>query len=126
MDNSISYGLRNPAMTDDIGMTMIERQFPTTISPYSYGFTDGTTPQINNGQPQTDTYQTKRQKEYGTIKKILIGLGIAAAAVFGFKKGAKYIKQGYNYVKNNSGSWLSKCKNSISNIYSKIKNKISP
>ena len=126
MDNSVIYGLRNPAMTDDIGMTMIERQFPTTIDSMSYGFADGTAPKINNGQPNADTYQSKRQKEYNTIKQVLIGLGVVALGIFGFKKGAKYIRQGYNYVKNNSGTLFNNCKDFITNIFSKIKNKISP
>ena len=126
MDNSILYGLRNPAMTDDIGMTMIERQFPTNINTMSYGFADGTAPQINNGQPQTDTYQTKQQKEYSTIKKILVGLGVAALGIFGFKKGTKYVKQAFNYIAPKTQSLFTKCKNGISNIFNKIKNKISP
>ncbi len=126
MDNSILYGLRNPAMTDDIGMSMIERQYPTTITTSSYGFADGTAPKINNGQPQTDTYQTKRQKEYSTIKKVLLGLGAAALGLFAFKKGSKLIKKGYNYIKTNASPAFDKCKNFISNIFSKIKNKISP
>ncbi len=126
MDNSILYGLRNPAMTDDIGMSMIERQFPTTISSTNYIPADGTVPKFNNGQLNADTYQSKKEKEYGIIKKVLIGLGVAALGIFGFKKGAKYVKQGLSYIKNNAGSWWNTCKNSVINIFSKIKTKISP
>lgn len=115
MDNSVLYGLRNPAMTDDIGMTMIERQFPTTISSMNYIPADGT--RINPGQPWSDTYQSKRQKEYSVIKKVLIGLGVLALGIFGYKKGSKYVKQAYNYVKTNAKPFYQKCKNFIKNIF---------
>lgn len=126
MDNSILYGLRNPAMTDDIGMTMIERQFPTPIGPTSYVPADGNVPQINNGQPNSDIYQTKKEKEYSTIKKILLALGAIGLGIFGFKKGAKWVSKSYNYIKTNSGSLITKCKDFVKNTYSKIKTKISP
>lgn len=115
MDNSILYGLRNPAMTDDIGMTMIERQFPTTISPINPMPSDGG--MINPGQPLADTYQSKRQKEYSIIKKVLVGLVVLALGIFGLKKGSKLVKQAYNYVKTNAKPFYQKCKNFIKNIF---------
>ena len=162
MDNSILYGLRNPAMTDDIGMTMIERQFPTNITPLGYTPGNVTNTSAYFNQPYADTFdpnggtaQTKRQKEYSTIKKVLVGLGVAALAFIGYKKGVKGIKKGWEALKNlfkggktptpasvttvktpiknifTKGknmviSVYSKCKNWIINIFNKIKTKISP
>ena len=126
MDNSILYGLRNPAMTDDIGMSMIERQFPTTMTSMSYVPADSPLPQINNGQPKADTYQAKREKEYSTIKKILVGLGVAALGIFGLKKGSKYVKQAYDYIAPHVKNIFTKGQNFVSNLYNKIKIKVSP
>lgn len=126
MDNSILYGLRNPAMTDDIGMSMIERQFPTNITPSSYGFADGTAPQINNGQPKTDTYQTKREKEYSTIKKVLAVLGVIALGVLGITIGSKYAKKAYKNIAPQIENTYKKCQKGISDLFNKIKPKVSP
>lgn len=123
MDNSILYGLRNPAMTDDIGMSMIERQYPTTIDNMSYGFADGTAPKINNGQPSKDTYQTKREKEYSAIKKILIGLGVVALGALGLKFGYKYIKKGYENIAPQVKDIFSKVKKNFTDLFNK---KVSP
>ena len=125
MDNSILYGLRNPAMTDDIGMTMIERQYPTVLSPINHLTVDGK-PIINSGQPESDLYQTKRQKEYSVIKKVLAVFGVIALGVFGYKKGVKGLTQAYNYVTSKSSSFFTGLKNGIKNVYAKIKTKISP
>ncbi|MBO6256510.1 hypothetical protein J6N69_00540 [bacterium] len=162
MDNSILYGLRNPAMTDDIGMSMIERQFPTNITPLGYTPSDVTNKSAYFNQPYNDTFEqngskalSKRDREKSLIKKILVGLGVAALAFFGLRKGVKGIKSGFEYVKNifKSGkksvtpptapktssvkniftkgkdfvvNVFSKCKNWIINIFNKIKTKISP
>ncbi len=122
MDNSILYGLRNPAMTDDIGMSMIERQFPTTMNSMTYVPADGSLPQINNGQPQSDIYQNKRKKEYSLIKKILLGIGAVALGIIGIKTGPKI----YNKIASKVPNLISKCKTGIINLFNKIKTKISP
>ena len=141
MDNSILYGLKNPAMTDDIGMTMIERQYPTNITPLGYTTANVTNKSAYYEQPHADTFQTRREKEYSTIKKVLVGLAITALGIFGIRKGSKGIKNAYDYVKNlfkggkpapvaSAPSTLSvkkvftKCKNLIVNMFNKGKNGI--
>lgn len=162
MDNSILYGLRNPAMTEDIGMTMVERQFPTNITPLGYTPANVTNKSAYFNQPYNDTFEqnggmapSKRDREKSVAKKILVGLGVAALAFFGLRKGVKGIKNGFEYVKNifKGGKKsvtppatpktssvkniftkgknfvvdvFSKCKNWIINIFNKIKSKISP
>ena len=145
MDNSIIYGLRNPAMTDDIGMCMIERQYPTMITPWGYTPGNVTNKSAYFEQPYADTFQTKRDKEYSTIKKVLVGLSIVALGLLGLKRGVKGIKDGYKYVKNlftkgsgsktvaaSTGSILSGVKNgyvyvknNAKNIFTKGKNVVS-
>ncbi len=139
MDNSILYGLRNPAMTEDIGMSMIERQYPTNITPLGYTPANVTNKSAYFEQPYADTFQTKREKEYSIIKKVLVGLGVVALGILGLRKGTKGIKNAYNYVKNlfkggkttpvtptpSTGSVkkiFTKCKNIVINLFNKGKN----
>lgn len=140
MDNSIVYGFRNPAMTEDIGMSMIERQYPTVITPLGYTPGNVTNKSAYFNQPYADTFQTKREKEYSTIKKVLVGLGLAALGIFTYKKGTKGIKNIYNNIKNlfkggktaaptvaTTGKGtikkvFNKCKNIIVNVFNKGKN----
>lgn len=141
MDNSILYGLRNPAMTEDIGMSMIERQYPTNITPLGYTPANATNRSVYFEQPYADTFQTKREREHSTIKKVLVGLGVVALGILGIRKGTKGIKSAYNYVKNlfkggkpapvtptpSTGSVknvFTKCKNVVVNVFNKGKNGI--
>lgn len=143
MDNSILYGLRNPAMTEDIGMSMIERQYPTNITPLGYTPANITNKSAYFEQPYADTFQTKREKEYSTIKKVLVGLGVVALGILGIRKGTKGIKNAYSYIKNlfkggkpaptsatptpGTGSVknvFTKCKNVVVNVFNKGKNGI--
>lgn len=130
MDESIRYNLRNPAFTDDIGYSMINRMYPGVIDPLT-----GTVNSqigdvnINLGQPQQDSYEnTQKSADKEKFKKILIyGAGIALL-IFGFKKGKALI----NLVKglfsksgnaSTSGkSLLGKAKNLGANILNKVKN----
>ena len=126
MDNSILYGLRNPSMTEDIGMSLIERQYQTQITPLGYTPANVTNKSAYFNQPYADTFQTKREKEHSTLKKILIGLGLVAVGVFAYKKGLQGIKKAYNYIEQNASDIFSKSKNAITNLYTKIKTKVSP
>lgn len=164
MDNNIIYGFRNPSMSEDIGMSMIERQYPTNITPLGYTPNNVTNKSAYFEQPDSDTFvqnggivQSKRDKEYSVIKKVLVGLGVIALGFFAYKKGIKGIKNAYKYVKNlftkgatskttakTSGGIFDKCKkgyeyvknhvknlytkskNGISNLFNKIKPKVSP
>jgi len=99
MENSIIYGLRNPVITEDIGMSMIERQYPTNITPLGYTPNNLTNKSGYFEQSYADTFQTKREKEYSAIKKVLIGLGLTALGIFAYKKGVKGIKELYNNAK---------------------------
>ena len=127
MDNSIIYGLRNPAMTEDIGMSMIERQYPTNITPLGYTPANITNKSAYFEQPYADTFQTKQQKEHSAFKKILVGLGLVALGIFGYKKGSKYIKKAYNYVAPHIKNVFTKGKNIVVNLINKIKpKKVSP
>ncbi|MBP3820953.1 hypothetical protein J6G99_04840 [bacterium] len=110
MDGSIQYNLRNPAITDDIGMSMIERQFPSTINAITgvpnFDIKDV---KINNGQPQTDNYKGKSKKdkkESHWIRNSLIGSGAIGLAALGFFKG----KSIFAAVKNFATNIISKIK----------------
>lgn len=113
MDDSIRYGLRNPAFTDDIAKAMIERAYPTTIDELSSNpAIDVSDIKFNNGQPQKDSYNpTQSQKDKANLKKILAGAGIVTlcvlAAIFG--------KKAFNFTKN-------KIPDNMKNIGSNIKN----
>ena len=164
MDNSIIYGFRNPSMSEDIGMSMIERQYPTNITPLGYTPNNVTNKSAYYNQPYGDTFmqngeipQSKRDKENSVIKKVLAGLCVIALGFFAYKKGIKSIKNAYQYVKDfftkggtskttatTSGGIFDKCKkgyefiknhaknlytkskNGISNLFNKIKPKVSP
>ncbi len=92
MDNSALYGLRNPAFTDDIGMTMINRQFPSNIDSITgCSFNaDLENLKINPGQPGEDTYNNKPNKKKSGWKNFLLGsaiaTGLAAVGYALFKK----------------------------------------
>lgn len=120
MDYSVLYGLRNPAFTDDYAMSMFEKQFPTNINP-SNGFLDPLTSKINPGQPGSDVFQSKQQKEYSLIKKALVVLGLAGVALLGIKIVPKYIKSAASKVMNSVKSGFSKISDSFKNIFHKIK-----
>ncbi len=95
MDESIKYNLRNPAFTDDIGYSMINRMYPTSINPMS-GTIDNQLGDVklNNGQPEQDSYQkTKRDSDKEIFKKLLIGGAAVVLAIFGFKKGKSLLSK---------------------------------
>lgn len=124
MDNSIIYGFRNPAMTEDIGMSMIERQFPTNITPLGYTPNNVTNKSAYYNQPYADTFQTKQQKEHSAFKKILVGLGLVALGFFAYKKGTKGIKEFYDtHIKTlfKKGTKSEPLKTATSGIFDKCK-----
>jgi len=90
-DNSAYYGLSNPAFTKDIGYGMIDMMYPSAgIDPVS-GTVDiqpaDVPPLVNNGQPNSDTFQSEGKSKKGkTVRNVLIGLGVAALAALGFYK----------------------------------------
>ena len=152
MENSIIYGFRNPAMSEDIGMSMIERQFPTNITPLGYTPNNVTNKSAYYEQPYADTYeqngvipQNKGGKGTSVIKKVLAGLCVIALGLFAYKKGAKGIKEFYDThvgtlftkgagskpAKTATSGIFDKCKkgyeyikNHVSNIFIKSKNGI--
>jgi hypothetical protein len=81
--------LAHPFFSEDIGMSMMKRMYPTTIDPL-YGpdlYMSGVT--MNPGQPLADSYETPKQKREGNIlKTIAAGLILAGLGFFGIKKGA--------------------------------------
>ena len=82
-DNSAYYGLSNPAFTKDIGYGMIDMMYPSAgIDPVS-GTVDiqpaDVPPLVNNGQPNSDTFQSEGKSKKGKIvRNVLIGFGVAA------------------------------------------------
>lgn len=98
LNNSVYYGLNNPAFTNDVAGAMLEMMYP-----YSLDKVSGTVDMMpieaaqlmNIGQPAQDKYQTnpdnkelKRDKQEKVLKNILIGaavLGISALGYFKFK-----------------------------------------
>lgn len=131
MDNSIIYGFRNPAMTEDIGMSMIERQFPTNITPLGYTPNNVTNKSGYFEQPYADTYEqngvipiSKRDKEYSVIKKVLAGLAVIALGIFAYKKGVSGMKEFYKtHIKTlfTKGAESKPAKTAASGIFDKCK-----
>lgn len=129
MDESIRYNLRNPAFSDDIGYSMINRMYPGMVNPIT-GAPDlqiGNV-NINVGQPQEDTYEnSQKSKDNDKIKKLLVGVGGLALAIFGFKKGkliVNFVKGLFkNGIKLPSGKKiLNNIKAFGTNIIDKVKN----
>lgn len=86
--------LANPFFCEDIGMSMMNRMYPTTINPL-YGpdlYMSGVA--MNSGQPMVDSYETSKQKrEGGIIKTIAAGLILAGLGFLGIKKGSALTKK---------------------------------
>ena len=146
MDESIKYNLRNPAFTDDIGYSMINRMYPSSVNPMS-GTIDNQLGDVklNNGQPEQDSFQkTKRDSDKEIFKKLLLGGAAVILAIFGFKKGKSLISKlkglfsggnnisGKTITNNVKGfgakigaklkSFWTKIKSATSNPISKVKN----
>ena len=126
IDNSALYNLTNPAFTKDIGSTMVETMYPTTIDSISGTVEttlDDTAGKINNGQPQKDTFspqETKREKEKRTIKNILISAGALALGAFAIYK----LKVPFNKLVSATKNIGNKCLSAIKNVYNATKTKI--
>ena len=129
MDESIKYNLRNPAFTDDIGYSMINRMYPGTVNPIT-GTADSQIGNVNlnSGQPQQDTYEkTQKSKDNDKIKKLLVGVGGVVLAILGFKKGKLIVNFVKGLFKNgiklpSAKNILNNVKNFGTNIIDKVKN----
>lgn len=128
MDESIRYNLRNPAFSEDICTSQINRMFPC-VQDSGYNISGMPTGvNFNNGQPTTDKYQPRSQKDKALIKKLLIGAGILALGgfAFGTVKGlfssAKTIlEKGFGGLKGKITSSGSKIKGFFGKIIKKFK-----
>lgn len=93
LDNSVYYGLQNPAFTKDIGYGMIDAMYPCTADIDPVSGTVETLPVdaaagINNGQPASDVFQSGNKNnptKKHTLRNILLLSGAAIAALAGFK-----------------------------------------
>lgn len=107
MDQSIKYNLRNPAFLDDIGYSIINRQYPCIedrmVGVSQFG-KNGV--QINNGQPNQDEFNSDKKKNKNIFTKFIIGGAIVGLGILLFKKG---------------GAILSGAKNLFTKLLSKIK-----
>ena len=121
MDQSIQYNLRNPAMVEDIGYSMINQMYPTMSTDIPYAGTpalSGT--QINAGQPSKDTFKpSKAQRESNFISKVLLLGAVALGGLFIYKKSGKIAGKIVDLAKKMG----SKAVNTGKNIGSKIKAK---
>ena len=101
MDQSIQYNLRNPAFLDDIGYSMIDKQFPV-IDPNILGANPINSPnvKINNGQPAQDEFNNsdKKSKSKGIFKKAIIIGAIIGLGILGIKKGKSILKSCKNFI----------------------------
>ncbi|MDY6310713.1 MAG: YtxH domain-containing protein [Cyanobacteriota bacterium] len=120
MDNSVLYGLRNPAFTEDYPMSIIGKQFATNIDPID-GLGSYNTSPINPGQPQKDIFQSKKQKEYSAIKKVAFGLGAIGAAALGIKFAPKAGKAVFNKIAGVAKKGFGAVSDFFKKIYHKIK-----
>lgn len=122
MDQSIQYNLRNPAMVEDIGYSMINQMYPTmsTDMPYAGGVPTLPGTQINPGQPTRDTFKpSKAQRESNFISKVLLLGAVALGGLFIYKKSGKIAGKIVDLAKKLG----SKVVNTGKNIGSKIKAK---
>ncbi len=121
MDQSIQYNLRNPAMVEDIGYSMINQMYPTMSTDIPYAGApalSGT--QINPGQPSKDTFKpSKAQRESNFISKVLLLGAVALGGLFIYKKSGKIAGKIVDLAKKLG----SKVVNTGKNIGSKIKAK---
>lgn len=94
MFDSSSYNLSNPAFTDDIGMSNMNRMLPMAPATFAGGtYFQGITGTRINGKLSNDIYQpTRKQRDKSIFKKILLGAGVIAASVLCFKGGKKAVK----------------------------------
>lgn len=98
MENSASYNLTNPAFTEDIGLSNLNRMLP--MAPASFGagmYVPGITGTMSgtriNGHLTNDIYQpTRKQRDIANFKKIFIAAGAVIAGVLCFKGGKKIFK----------------------------------
>ena len=100
MDQSIQYNLRNPAFLDDIGYSMIDKQFPI-IDPNIIGQNPLNNPnvKINNGQPAQDEFNNSdKKKNKSLFKKALIIGAIVGLGILGIKKGKSILKSCKNFI----------------------------
>ena len=101
MNQSIQYNLRNPAFLDDIGFSMIEKQYPCCegeLSGVSKFGKSGIT--INNGQPNQDEFNSSKTKKKSLLKKFVITGAIIGLGIFALKKGKNAISGAKNLIAN--------------------------
>lgn len=131
IDNSVMYGLRNPAMTQDIGASMMNNMFPVPPCnpmigmPFMGVQNLGT---INNDSFQSlSNAQPKTKKGTSLLKKIAITALVVTGTVFGFKfLGKLAAKKAAGRASGllNSGllkNVLGSIKNGVTNLSGKIK-----
>lgn len=125
MDDSIKFNLRNPALTDDIGYSMINRMYPGTVNPIT-GTIDNSLGDVNfnNGQPAEDMFkQSQKDADKQKFSKLLVGAVAVIAALFVFKKSSKLSNFASGLLKktgiNTAGT---KILTKVKNIFSKGEN----
>lgn len=96
VDTSAQYGLTNPAFTEDIGLSNLDKMLP--MAPASFGgmgYIPGITGTMSGtkikGQLTNDIYQpTRKEQDKSLFKKLFATAGIIIAGVLCYK-GAKKI-----------------------------------
>ena len=95
MDQSVFYNLRNPAMVEDIGYSMINQMYPTTVGENAIApsaMLPGA--KINPGQPKKDSYESdKVKRERGIIGKILLLAGLFIGGRYIYKNASRIVSK---------------------------------
>ena len=123
MDQSVFYNLRNPAMVEDIGYSMINQMYPTTVGDMPAATSTllpGT--QINSGQPKKDSFESDKVKtERGIIGKILLLAGLFIGGKFLYKNGKNLLSKLGNIAQKIGTKIAKSAKNTTSKIIKKFK-----
>lgn len=105
VDTSAQYGLTNPAFTEDIGLSNLDKMLP--MAPASFGgmgYIPGITGTMSGtkikGQLTNDIYQpTRKERDKSLFKKLFATAGIIIAGVLCYKGAKKSYQQSKIYFK---------------------------
>lgn len=98
-DNSIMYGLRNPAFTEDLGMSMVNQMFPIPPGPMGV-YPMMMPPGQLRGQLNVDTFNSSQRetKDNKIFKRIALGFAALIGTIAGFKYGGKIVQFVKNFI----------------------------
>lgn len=94
IDSSAAYGLYNPAFTEDIGLTQINRMYPSNADMTSFGITGTDFSNIDiQHKLLEDTADFKsKNKTKNIVTGTIIGAVVLGLGVLGYKFGKPLLK----------------------------------